>query len=116
VALLSKLAEERGIVLPDISVAEMTASLTVAKMLRPLADTTRQMQQRLDDTITNAQSDCWWTATTLYTALARIAEGSPDLQVALQPAFSFFARGKRKKGPAPPVTPVTPVTPTKSAA
>jgi hypothetical protein len=114
VALLAKLAKERGIALPEINVDDMSANLTVAKQLRPLADTSRQLQQRLDDTITNAQSDCWWTATALYSALARIAEGSPDLQTALQPAISFFARGRRKKGSATPVTP--PVTPTKSAA
>ena len=114
VAAVAKLAVERGLVLPEVNIDDMAASLELADRLRPLGDTTRALLRRLDDTITNAQSDCWWSATALYTMLSRVAAASPDLQAALQPATAFFARGKRRKGPATPVTPATP--PAKSAA
>jgi hypothetical protein len=70
------------------------------------------VRRRLDDSILNARSECWWSATALYTALARVADGNPELESALAPVVGFFAIGKRKK-PQPP-TPSTP--PIKSAA
>jgi hypothetical protein len=56
----------------------------------------------------NARSECWWLATALYTALARVADGNPELEAALAPVIGFFATGKRKKGQPPaPSTPAT---------
>jgi len=104
VATLAQLAEQRGIALPEVSGPAMTANLATVQRLRPLVDTTRQLLQRLEDTVTNAQSESWWAATALYTALARVAAASPELQAALRPVVAFFATGSRKKTPAP-VTP-----------
>jgi len=70
-------------------------------------DVTQQLLRRLEDTVTNAQSESWWAATALYTALARVAVASPELQAALRPVVEFFAIGRRKKTPAP-VTPPKP--------
>ena len=114
VATLSNLATEHGLELPAVNTDDMEAHLTVAKRVRPLAETTRQLLGRLDDTITNAQSECWWAATALYTGLARVADADPGLERALQPIVSFFAIRKRKKGPDTPGTPSVP--PAKSAA
>src|SRR5215831_1288584 len=57
VATLSQLADQRGIVLPEVSSAGMTATLTLAQRLRPLADASRQLTRRLEDTITSAQGE-----------------------------------------------------------
>jgi hypothetical protein len=85
----------------------VTGSLTLAQRLRPLAEASRQLSRRLDDTILNARSECWWSATALYTALARVATGNPELEAALAPVVDFFAIGKRKKQQQqpPPSTP-----------
>jgi hypothetical protein len=117
VAAVSNLAAEHGLDMPSVNTDDMAANLTLAKRLRPLAQATRQLLGRLDDTVTNAQSKCWWGATALYTGLGRVAAANPKLQLALQPIVTFFAIGKRKKGPGTPGTPGTPsVPPVKSAA
>jgi hypothetical protein len=105
VATVAQLAEQYGMALPAVSGADMKASLSLAQRLRPLADTSRQLTRRLEDTITNAQGECWWAATALYSALARVSGANPALEAALRPVVAFFARGKRKKAPPMPVKP-----------
>ena len=108
VATLSKLAREREVAIPEISVESMNDNLALAQGLRPLADASADLTRRLEDTITHAQGECWWTATALYTALARVAEANPELEVALQPVVSFFAVRKRKKPQGKPPSSSTP--------
>jgi hypothetical protein len=107
VATLAQLAEEQAVALPSASGEEMTASLTLAQRLEPLTEASRQLTRRLEDTVINARSECWWSTTALYTALARIAAGNHEIEVALAPVVAFFAIGKRKKTepPPPPPTP-----------
>ena len=114
VGAVGQLAEEHEIALPQITVQGMTADLTLAQRLRPLAEAARQLSQRVDDTILTAQSECWWSATAFYTTLARVAAVSPTLQEALRPIVDFFAQGPRKKAPPATPSPSTPTTPTKS--
>jgi len=105
VATLAQLAEQQGIALPGVSVPAMTANLVTVQHLRPLVDATRQLLHRLEDTVMNSQSESWWAATALYTALSRVAAASPELEAALRPVVAFFATGSRKKTPAPVLPP-----------
>ena len=116
VATVAQLAEQFGMALPAVSAAEMTANLALAQRLRPLADMSRQLTRRLEDTITNAQGDCWWAATALYSALARVSDANPALELALRPVVAFFARGKRKKAPPTPAKPPGSSTPPMASA
>jgi hypothetical protein len=103
VALVAQVAEQHGIALPNCTGAGTAANLALAQRLRPLADASRQLTRLLDDTITSARGDCWWSATALYTALARVANNQPEVEAALEPVVSFFARGRRSRRAAPPV-------------
>jgi hypothetical protein len=78
----------------------MKIDLLVAQRLRPLADAVKSVQQRLDDTVLEAQSECWWAATAFYTSLSRMMDADAKLEVALKPIIAFFAIGRRKAAPA----------------
>lgn len=93
---LGTLATAHGVTMPGISVDGMLADLTLAERLKPLATAAGGLKQRLDDTVLEAQSECWWAATALYTALARATGASPALETALKPIIAFFAVGRRK--------------------
>lgn len=97
VATLGDLADAHGVSLPKISTAAMKADLLLAQRLRPLAEAVSTLQQRLDDTVLEAQSECWWAATAFYTALSRMRDADPKLEAALRPIIDFFAIGRRKK-------------------
>ena len=99
VGLLASLATEHGIALPKITTAGMTADLLLAQRLRPLANAVESLQQRVDDTVLEAQSECWWAATAFYTALNRMIDVDPKLESALKPIIDFFAIGCRKTEP-----------------
>ena len=101
VATLVQLADQHGVTLPDVTAATIANDLAKAQRLRPLGEVLRQVSQRVDDTILHHQGACWWAATALYTALARIAQGNPDVEGALRPVKAFFAIGNRKKTPPP---------------
>lgn len=99
VADIGALATHHALTLPQISVDGMNADLALAQRLRPLANAVEQLSQRLDDTVLEAQSECWWAATAYYTALCRIAGADSSLKAALKPLVDFFATGRRKKPP-----------------
>lgn len=111
VSLVGTLATQQGVVLPKISVDEMNNDLALAQRLKALVATVAALQQRIDDTILEAQSECWWAATAYYTTLVRMADADPQLADALKPAIEFFSTGPRQK-PVPPTTPSAPSTPT----
>ena len=100
VGTLAALAEEHGITLPKISTAGMKADLLLAQRVRPLADAVDSLQQRLNDTVLEAQSECWWAATAFYTSLSRMMDADAKLESALKPIIDFFAVGRRKATPA----------------
>jgi len=100
VGTLAVLADEHGIKLPKITTEGMKADLLLAQRLRPLADAVKSVQQRLDDTILEAQSECWWAATAFYTSLSRMMDADAKLEAALRPIIEFFAIGRRKVAPA----------------
>jgi hypothetical protein len=103
VAHVGSLAQSQGITLPQVSVNGMLADLTLAQRIRPLATAVGQLGQRLDDTVLEAQSECWWATTALYTALSRVAGANPALESELKPVVDFFAASRRKKAPPPVV-------------
>ena len=78
----------------------MKADLLLAQRLRPLSVEVEveaeALRQRLDDTVLEAQSECWWAATAFYTALSRMIYADPRLEAALGPIIEFFAVGRRK--------------------
>ncbi len=73
----------------------MNADLQLAKRLQPLADAVSDLSLLLSDTMLEAHSEAWWSATAYYTALARMAPADPNLEAALKPAVDFFATGRR---------------------
>ncbi len=89
-------ASSPRLALPKISVDGMKRDLLLAQRLRPLATQATKLAQRLDDTILEAQSECWWAATAFYSALARISGADAALQKAMEPIVAFFAVGRRK--------------------
>jgi hypothetical protein len=97
VAQVGALAQAHGITLPQVSVDGMLADLRLAQRLRPLASAVEQLSQRLNDTVPEAQSECWWATTALYTALSRVAGANASLESELKPVVEFFAAGRRKK-------------------
>lgn len=99
VGLLALLADDYGIKLPKISTDGMKADLLLAQRLRPLSVEVEALRQRLDDTVLEAQSECWWAATAFYTALSRMIDADPKLEAALGPIINFFAVGRRKAKP-----------------
>ena len=103
VADIAKLASDHGITLPQITVDGMLADLALAQRIRPLASAIAQLNQRLSDTVLEAQSECWWAATALYTSLLRVSSGDPVLAAALKPIVDFFAVGRRKRAAGTPV-------------
>jgi hypothetical protein len=74
--------------------------LTLARRLAPLARALETISQTVADTILQAQSECWWTATAYYTALTHLSDADPKLEAALRPAVEFFARRPRSEPPA----------------
>ena len=98
---IADLTNEHGLLLPKISTDGMKADLLLAQRIRPLADRVTALAQRLDDTVLEAQSECWWAATAFYTALVRISAAEAKLQAALKPIVDFFAVGRRKKNEPP---------------
>jgi hypothetical protein len=97
VAQVGALAQAHGITLPQVSVDGMLADLRLAQRLRSLASAVEQLSQRLNDTVPEAQSECWWATTALYTALSRVAGANASLESELKPVVEFFAAGRRKK-------------------
>ena len=95
VELVGTLAARHQIVLPRISVNDMTADLILAQRLGPLAPRLVSLSQKVSDTILQAQSECWWAAMAFYSALTRLSDVDPELEDALKPAIEFFARRPR---------------------
>jgi hypothetical protein len=96
VGTIGGLAKDHGLSLPEISVDAMNADLLLVQRLRPLSSALGALLQRVDDTILEAQSECWWAATAFYTTLARLSSANATLQAALKPVVDFFAVGRRK--------------------
>jgi hypothetical protein len=94
---LGQIANDHGLSLPGLSVAGMLADMGVADQLKPLAAKTAALSERVEDTILEARSECWWAATAYYTALVRMADSNPEIAKAIKPVIDYFAVGKRKK-------------------
>lgn len=100
------LVDRHGIVLPGVSHAEMDADLKLARVLSPLASAAERLARLVDDTVLEAQGECWWAATAYYTALARVASTNPGLEGELRDIVEFFALGRRKPASTPAPAPV----------
>ena len=99
VALVGKLLDEHAMALPDVSSQAMNADMLVARRLGTLRASVASLLQLVDDTILEAESEAWWSATAGYTALARVSKGNARLEADLKPVVSFFRIGKRTKKP-----------------
>ena len=102
VEMVGDLATRNEVSLPRISVEDMKNDLTLAQRLAPLAQALESVSRTVEDTILQAQSECWWAATAFYTALSRLSDADAQLEGALKPAIEFFARRRRSEPlPAP---------------
>lgn len=97
VELLERLAKQYSLALPGLPVDGMVNDLALAQQVRPLATQVGALATTLNDTVLQAESECWWVATAYYTALVRIADSDPKLAEALKPAIDFFSTGRRRK-------------------
>ncbi|HCF58029.1 MAG TPA: hypothetical protein DFS52_08560, partial [Myxococcales bacterium] len=97
VELLERLAKQYSMTLPGLPVEGMINDLALAQQVRPLATQVGALATTLNDTVLQAESECWWVATAYYTALVRIADSDPKLAEALKPAVDFFSTGRRRK-------------------
>jgi hypothetical protein len=104
VALVGQLAKKHGVDAEETSVEGMHADLLLAQRLAPLAGAADALAQLLDDTVLEAQGECWHAATANYSLLSVKAKNLPDLAESLAPARAFFATGRRRNKPSPPPT------------
>lgn len=102
VALLADLARKSGVDLPDMPIDAMERDLELAQALQPLSTAASTLQQRVDDTILEAQAECWHAATAYYTILQRMSSANPALADQLKPVRDFFATGRRRTAPVDP--------------
>ena len=107
VASIGTLAAKQELKLPKISLQAMKDDLDLQAVLAPLLLELQSLTQRIEDTIVEAQAECWWATTAYYTALHRMSAADPELAESLKPAAEFFATGKRRGAPLPPKAPAT---------
>ena len=98
---VGSLASERNISLPGASVANMHNDLELARRLSPVTSVLEDLRLMVSDTTSEAQAECWWAATALYSTLARTQGADRPLEAALKPVVGFFATGPRKPRSAP---------------
>jgi hypothetical protein len=100
---VAALASERNVSIPGISVQAMQADLELARALAPIANELEKLTAEVDDTVQEAEAECWWAATAFYSTLARTQAADRKLEAELKPVVDFFAIGRRKKkGEEPP--------------
>jgi hypothetical protein len=100
VPLIAQLARDYGIKVPGMDAEQMLADLTLAERVKPAQAEAAALAQRLDDTVLEAQGECWTAATALYSVLSSMAVRDGELANRLRPVTDFFATGRRK--PVPP--------------
>ena len=100
VADVAHIADKYGIDNPDTPVAGMLADLLLAQRIRPASIAARALADRYEDTIMEAESECWHAATALYSLLVERAKHNPQLAGEIASLRAFFATGKRKKAAA----------------
>lgn len=105
IPLIARLATERGVVIPTMSVDGMNADLEIAQSLRVLLSAADSLRQRIEDGVLEAEAECWSAATAFYSVLSSMAARDPQLANALRPATDFFATGRRRPKPAPTLKP-----------
>jgi hypothetical protein len=101
-ALVGRLATDHGVTLPGANTPAMNADLELARRLQRVETEVAKVRRLVRDTVLEAQSEAWWAATALYTALNRTRSSQPSLEADLQPAVAFFATGRRKNPVEPP--------------
>nr|HEX4312921.1 hypothetical protein [Kofleriaceae bacterium] len=97
VRLVGRIAEEQGVVLPNLTVEQMSANVALAESLLPLAAAVRELDQRIADTMLQAKSESWNALTAYYSTLVRLSGANLDIARAIAPAVEFFATGPRKR-------------------
>jgi hypothetical protein len=99
VSKVGEAASKRDVSLPGISVENMQADLALVHALAPVAAELETFTAEVDDTVLEAEAECWWAATAFYSSLSRIQATDPKLESELKPVVDFFALGRRKKAP-----------------
>jgi hypothetical protein len=110
VRLVTELARAEGVSLPRVAADDVLATLHMIERIKPLVDAVGSLAQTLAVTLFEAQAECWWGTTALYTVLTCAARNDARLGNSLQPAVNFFATGPRKgsnAGTTPPAPPTT---------
>jgi hypothetical protein len=88
---LATLAGKYGIEIAQQPTAAMSSAAELAAQLDPLQKQLVALTTLVSENASNAASDSWSTATTLYSVLKRISKRDVKLQKQLAPAAEFFA-------------------------
>jgi hypothetical protein len=94
---LAALVRSQSVTLPGISAEAMQADLNLAQALGPVRDQLADLHQLVDDTILEARSECWYSATAFYTALSRLMGAAPEIKTVIAEIATFFSTGRRSK-------------------
>lgn len=98
VRLIARLVRKYNVSLPGLDVDAMIRDLETGENLESLADELATYARSVEDTVMEANSEAWSTATAFYAALLGASRASVDLKVELQPVIDFFARRRRSGG------------------
>jgi hypothetical protein len=96
VPLIAQLARDYGLHVPGMDVDQMLADQSLAQRLAAAQAEAAALAQRIDDTVLEAQGECWTAATAFYSVLSSMAARDGELANRLRPVTDFFATGRRK--------------------
>jgi hypothetical protein len=92
---LARLATASGLASAALNVVTMQQQVELANTLLPLLTTVKTLSDTIGDTVLSAHGDSWHTATTLHSALVRVAKGNPALRRDMEVVSSAFTRRKK---------------------
>jgi hypothetical protein len=96
---LARLAKQHNATIPGVNADDMLADLKLAQQIAPVAKELEEASRLANDTLLEAQGECWWAALAYYSLLLTMSRNEPALADHLQPIVKFFAIGKRKAKP-----------------
>src|SRR5439155_26136571 len=77
------LAGKYHVVIPNMTLADMQADQTLAARLQPLREKIGAFAQLIDDTVLQAQAECWRAVTTYYNILDSMSAADATLRTEL---------------------------------
>lgn len=94
-ATLATLCASNGLEIVGHSTAEMPKKLETVQQLAPLRKAVTELLKMLDDQAMRAETECWQTATLMYSMLRPLARRDGNVAEVLAPMEQFFATGRR---------------------